>query len=134
MSEHEALLAAVADAVHAPSIFNTQPWQWAVGPTSLTLLADPSRQLAVVDPDRNLMRQSCGAALHHARICLAAAGWAVEVDRRDDDRPLLAHVEIVGPAEPDLRAMALREAIARRRTDRRPFTDEPVPPDLLAAL
>jgi hypothetical protein len=134
MSEHEALLAAVADAVHAPSIFNTQPWQWALRPTSLELFADLSRRLAVVDPGGGLLRLSCGAALHHARVSLAAAGWAVEVDRRDDDRPLLAHVEIVGPVEPDPHAVALREAIPRRRTDRRPFADEPVPADVLAAL
>ena len=134
MSEHEALLAAVADAVRAPSIFNTQPWQWAVEPWGLTLFADPSRQLAVVDPGANLLRLSCGAALHHARVSLAAAGWAVEVDRRDDGRPLLARVELVGPVAPDPEAVLLREGIARRRTDRRPFTDEPVPPDVLAAL
>lgn len=134
MSEHEALLAAVADAVHAPSIFNTQPWQWALQPAGLTLFADPSRQLAVVDPGGNLLRLSCGAALHHARVSLAAAGWAVEVDRRDDDRPLLARLRLVGRAEPDAQAVALREAIARRRTDRRPFAAEPVPPGVLAAL
>jgi len=40
----DALLAAVGDAVRAPSIFNTQPWQWTVDETGLTLYADPSRR------------------------------------------------------------------------------------------
>ncbi len=134
MSAHDALAAAVTDAVHAPSIFNTQPWQWAVRATGLTLLADPSRRLAVVDPQGALLRMSCGAALHHARVSLAAQGFAVTVQRLAGDGPALAEVEIVGRAEPDPTAVALRAAIARRRTDRRPFADEPVPPDLLAEL
>src|SRR5262245_3853705 len=73
-SDREALLAAVRDAVHAPSIFNTQPWRWSLDSVGLRLAADPARRLGAVDPNGHLLLLSCGTALHHARVSLAAAG------------------------------------------------------------
>ncbi len=135
-SEREALRAAVADAVQAPSIFNTQPWQWRRQGHTLELLADPTRRLGVVDPDGHMLVQSCGAALHHARVSLAARGWSADVTRvpADGEEQALARMRLLGRSDPERGAVALREAIARRRTDRRPFSDETVPPDVLAAL
>jgi hypothetical protein len=137
MSGTEALLSAVKDAVQAPSIFNTQPWRWSLDAGGLTLYADPTRQLPVVDPDATLQLVSCGAALHHARVSLAANGWAVEVDRdaacRHDGAPL-ARLQLAGQTGPDPAAMAMRAAISLRRTDRRPFGDEPVPAAVLTEM
>src|SRR5690606_32132752 len=59
----------------APSVHNTQPWRWRVFPEWLELYADRSRQLGRADPEGRLMTISCGAALHHARVALAAEGW-----------------------------------------------------------
>ena len=42
---------------------------------------------------------------------------------------VLARICLVGRREPGLDARDLRDAIHRRRTDRRPFSDEPVPAD-----
>lgn len=131
--ERAAVAAAVADAVRAPSIFNTQPWLWHGTGSTLALFADSSRQLPVVDPQGWQVLLSCGAALHHARVSLAAQGWAVEVDRPYGGQPL-ARLTLRGPAEPDEQAIALRAAIARRHTDRRPYRDEPVPAPVLATL
>jgi hypothetical protein len=136
IDEHDALLVAVSDAVHAPSVFNTQPWRWVIDGSALELYADEARKLAVVDPNGSLMLLSCGAALHHARVSLSARGWRVEVERLvcGRDGPALARLRIVDRGDADPAAVRLREAIERRRTDRRPYGDEPVPVGALAGL
>ncbi|MEU9827288.1 Acg family FMN-binding oxidoreductase [Micromonospora chersina] len=130
------LEAAARQALHAPSVFNTQPWRWRITTDTLELRADPDRQLAVTDPEGRLLTLSCGAALHHARVFLAAAGWAVTVERRPDpaDPALLARLRATGPADLDVAAARLVEAIPRRRTDRRAYGDRPVPEPVLARL
>ncbi|WP_406044177.1 nitroreductase [Micromonospora sp. NBC_00898] len=130
------LEAAARQSLHAPSVFNTQPWRWRVTSTALELRADPSRQLATTDPDARLLTLSCGAALHHARVSLTAAGWAVTVERfpEPDDPALLARLRTTGPADLDVAAGRLVDAIPRRRTDRRAFGDPPVPEALLSGL
>lgn len=135
-SEHEALETAARDAMRAPSVFNTQPWAWRIDGTALELRADWSRQLNRVDPDGHFLLLSCGAALHHARVSLAAGGWVTEEERPEPGAlgDLLARICIVGRREPRLAALELRDAMGRRRTDRRPFGDEPVSPADLRTL
>ncbi|HEY3007485.1 MAG TPA: nitroreductase [Micromonosporaceae bacterium] len=135
-SPAQSLMVAAQVAQRAPSVFNTQPWRWRVGADLLELHADRSRRLVVADPDGRLLTISCGAALHHARVALAAAGHRVAVERLPDPaRPgLLARVRLAGFHEPDLATLALREAIDRRRTDRRAFGDRPVPPTVIDRL
>jgi len=128
-----ALDAAAREALVAPSIFNTQPWQWRHRNGALELWADWSRQLAVVDPDGHFLLVSCGAALHHARVSLAAAGWTAVVERTGE-RDRLARIRLTGRDTPDPAAAVLRDAIRVRRTDRRPFADQPVPPELVQVL
>jgi nitroreductase len=134
--EYRALEAAAREALLAPSVFNTQPWQWRISGNALELRADWSRQLTATDPDGHSLLLSCGAALHHARISLLAAGWLVSVDRihGEIEGRALARICLLEPAPPDPVAVVLREAIHRRRTDRRPFADEPVPAEALNAL
>ncbi|HEX7745206.1 MAG TPA: nitroreductase [Micromonosporaceae bacterium] len=120
---------AARQALHAPSILNSQPWRWRVGPDRLELFADRGRQLAVIDPVGRLLVISCGAALHHARVALAAAGYQAEVSRLPDpaESDLLAVLRIAGRCQPDEAAVRFRDAIPRRRTDRRAYGDSPVP-------
>ncbi len=47
----QAVYAAAALATRAPSIHNTQPWRFDVGPDWIELRSDPSRRLHVLDPD-----------------------------------------------------------------------------------
>lgn len=68
--------AAVSLATRAPSIHNSQPWRWRLADSSVHLLAGTSRLLPVTDPDGRDLLLSCGAALHHLRVALAAEGWA----------------------------------------------------------
>jgi hypothetical protein len=132
--EYDVLEYAARDALRAPSIFNTQPWHWSIAGNALELRADWSRRLAVVDPFGQSLLTSCGAALHHARISLAASGWRAIVDRTTSDRELLARISLAGRGPVDPADVVLRDAIHVRRTDRRPFADEPVPRDVIEVL
>ncbi|WP_239107391.1 Acg family FMN-binding oxidoreductase [Spirilliplanes yamanashiensis] len=112
----------------APSVHNTQPWRWTVLPDRLELTLDTHRQLAAVDPQGRLAIVSCGAALHHARVALAAEGWEAVIHRLPDPaRPDLLAVVLPGEARtPDPAAMRLVQSMWVRHTDRRPLGAEPL--------
>lgn len=126
---------AVELASRAPSIHNSQPWRWLHGERSVHLYADRHRWLPVTDADGRDLVVSCGAALHHLRVALATSGFVTEVHRfpNPDQRDHLAAVELhrSTPREQDVE---LASAIARRRTDRRRFTDWEVPGGFLDEL
>lgn len=130
-----ALEAAVDQALLAPSVHNTQPWTFVLGPDRVEVRADRSRQLTVLDPLGRELTQSVGAALFNLRIALAARGPAVTVERlpRPDDPDLLAVVHAVAGA-PDATLAEYDPVIPLRRTNRRPLTGDPVPDDLLRQL
>ena len=127
---------AVAVAVRAPSIHNTQPWRWIFRDGVLELYADCARQLPALDPDGRAVLLSCGAALELARLGFAAAGWRTEVDRMPEPaRPdLLARIRPVGATAVDRATAERAEAAERRYTDRRPFRPEPIPTEDVNAL
>ncbi|BBZ49084.1 NAD(P)H nitroreductase [Mycobacterium heidelbergense] len=115
-------------ASRAPSVHNTQPWRWRVDAASLHLYADEARQLPNTDPDGRDLILSCGAALHHCVVALAAVGWRSKVTRLPNpaDPDHLAAIELSSyPA--DSVDIALAAAIPRRRTDRRYYSSWPVP-------
>jgi hypothetical protein len=130
------LTVAAQTAGYAPSIHNTQPWLWRVNGEVLELHTAPSRQLPTTDPEGRLMVLSCGAALHHARVALAAEGWQIRVARFPDPaRPdLLAEVRPAGQAGTDPEAMRHLQTLRIRHSDRRPVAEVPVEPDVLNAL
>jgi len=131
-----ALAAAAGAAGYAPSVHNTQPWRWRVLDDRLELRAARHRQLPAADPDGRLLTVSCGAALHHARIALAARGWTAEVDRLPDpaDRDLLAIVRPTGRITVSPEAIRLVQAMQIRHTDRRPVSEEPIPVAAVSAI
>jgi len=124
----EALAAAARTSLHAPSVFNTQPWRWRIAGDTMSLYADRSRTLPATDPDGRLLLLSCGAALHHARVALAAAGAHAAVERLPEpaDPDLLARVTFTGERPADEAARRLAAAAPRRRTDRRAYGERPV--------
>jgi nitroreductase len=131
----ETVRAALSLAIRAPSVHNSQPWRWRVGPHSLHLYADLERHLPNADPDRRDLMISCGAALNHCVIALAALGWQSKIHRFPNpaDPQHLASIELQRrtPAELDV---VLAAAIPRRRTDRRHFSNWPVPPGDIALM
>jgi nitroreductase len=134
VTSHGPLVAAVQDALRAPSVHNSQPWHWRTGVDEVQLFADPQRHLAATDPDRRDLVLSCGAALHHLRVALAARGLGAAVRRLPDpeDTTHLASVTVRGDADPA--DAELFPAIFQRRTDRRRMSHRPVPAEHLQAL
>jgi hypothetical protein len=135
-TDSAALAQAARMAGFAPSIHNTQPWLWRVDGPSLYLRAERSRQLALTDPSGRMLTVSCGTALHHVRVALAAEGWAAQVSRLPDenDPDLLAHITLTGRIPVTHEAMRALQTVRLRHTDRRPVSDTPVDPDALEAL
>ena len=133
--DRETIRAALALAIRAPSVHNSQPWRWRVGDMTVHLYADPDRHLPHADPDRRDMLVSCGVALQHFTVALAALGWHSHVHRFPNpaDPQHLAAVEIGdrGTSEQDI---ALAAAIPRRRTDRRWYSSWPVAQGDLALM
>lgn len=127
--------AAVALANRAPSVHNSQPWRWRIGPSSIHLFADADRALPATDPEGRGLLISCGAALHHLRVALLATGSACRVHRMPDPAHPhhLAAVELV-PGEPTADDLALAQAIENRRSDRRVFSTWEVPEEFVRDL
>ncbi|WP_432971455.1 Acg family FMN-binding oxidoreductase [Dactylosporangium sp. CA-233914] len=126
--------AAVA-AVQAPSVLNTQPWHWRIAGDAALLYADRRRRLAALDPSGRMLVVSCGAALHHACVTLAAEGAGFTVEPfPEGEGDLLAVIRYRGPAAPSVRAQRLHSAIPVRSSDRRPFAARPVPEPALERM
>ncbi|GAA4542185.1 hypothetical protein GCM10023175_17140 [Pseudonocardia xishanensis] len=120
----------------APSLHNTQPWSFQVSEHGIELHADPGRQLPVADPTGRELRIACGAALFNLRLALLGQGV----------KPLVT--VLPEPARPDLVAVVRRggsrraspeqrrllDAVPRRHTNRKPFSDSEIPADALHAL
>ena len=127
--EQGTIHAALELAGRAPSLHNSQPWRWRIGERSIHLYADHSRNLEATDPEGRELIISCGAALHHLRVALAALGWTCTIHRLPDRSDLrhLAAIELE-PMEPTADAVVLAAQINRRRSDRRPYRSSELPP------
>jgi hypothetical protein len=132
----DAFTQAVAAAILAPSVHNTQPWQFELTRLGLDILADPRRQLTVLDPTSRQQHISVGCALFNARVALAAAGCPIIVDRLPDpDHPqLLARITMDEGRVAESGIARLESELVRRQTNRRRFTNLEVPDRLVQAL
>jgi hypothetical protein len=123
-------------AIAAPSVYNTQPWRFHVEHGYVDLYADRSRQLTVVDPTGRELTISLGAALLNLRVAILRH-HRLPLTRLlpDPGQPdLVARVTFGPPTRPDPTIVALADAIPRRHTNRRPFTDVPIPSEVVAEL
>jgi hypothetical protein len=112
----------------APSLHNSQPWQFHLSPRAIELHADPARTLPVADPDGREQRLACGAALFNLRLALHGYGIRPTVTILPDRaRPeLLAVIRHGGAKEPTPEQTRLLQAVPLWRTNRRPFSAEAV--------
>ena len=126
----EQIQGVVAAAAAAPSLHNSQPWQFEVSGDALALYAAPDRALAIADPQARGLYLSCGAALYNARVALRYLGADPRVE-------LLPHPEYpfdvlallrAGPgAAPGRDEQDQFTAIWHRHTDRGPYSGKAIP-------
>ena len=132
-----ALRRAAVRATLAPSVHNTQPWQFHLRPDALDIYADRSRQLNVLDPTGRQLILSCGCALFNARTSLAADDVRVHVERFPIEHrsELLARVTYVADGSSESSEIrSLERVIQLRQTNRRRFADDAVPDDVVDVL
>jgi nitroreductase len=132
----EAFYRAIVAAGRAPSAYNSRPWRWQVSDGALDLFLDARPLSEFADPGGRMATISCGAALHHARLTLAARGWRVTTTRRPDAGVPAPHarLRIDGPAPVSPDTADLARVIRLRHTDLRPVTGRPINPVDLRAI
>ncbi|MEY2525032.1 MAG: hypothetical protein QOJ66_3597 [Ilumatobacteraceae bacterium] len=135
MVDAEVLKDAVTLACRAPSLHNSQPWQWTADSAGLHLYVDRARRLYSADKSGREALISCGAVLDHLRVAMAAAGWTARVERfPDPNNPdHLASIDFSPISAVTDGDRQRADAILRRRTDRLPFA-RPRNPGLLEPL
>ena len=116
-------------AVLAPSSHNSQPWRFQVDGNVITLLADRTRSLPVVDPYDRELTISLGAALFNLRAALVHFGmaYAIDVFPVQADADIVARVTVLDHPGDDAEVARLVAAIALRSTNRQSFSPIELP-------
>jgi hypothetical protein len=123
------LVRAAEAAIRAPSLHNSQPWQFRLRDGAIEVLADPHEHLAVADRIGWAVRIACGAAVFNARLALLANGTPADVRLRPDpgDPMVMATLRPGRPRPATYPESDLFAAVGRRRSSREPFWPDPVP-------
>lgn len=126
----------VEAAAAAPSVHNSQPWQFVVGPRHVDLFADPDRHLRVADGSGRSLLISCGAALLNLRVAADHLGFhpRVRILPTADDPTHVARLEVDHRHGWAGHLGDLYPAVWSRRTNRFPFGDRRIPRSVLARL
>ena len=120
----------------APSMHNTQPWRFEVGPTSVRVYRDLERWLRVGDPNKSALYMSLGAAVLNLRVAAAELGRLPHVAMLPDPNvpDLVARLELATGLGADAELATLFPYLARRRTSRMPFSDRRIPDSVVREL
>ena len=123
-------------ATEAASIHNTQPWRFHLRDGGVDLLLDRNRRLDVIDPAGRAAVMSVGAALLNLRVAILDHGRTPVLRLRPtyDRAGVLARVAVGLPVGHSQTVRQLARAIPHRRTNRRPYTDVPIPVEVRAEL
>lgn len=139
-AKSEGPLALVHAGILAASPHNTQPWLFQVTDHQIDLFADSGRHLGNMDPYRREMCIGLGCALENMILTAGALGYDVELvlgNGRLTDWPAATqpiHVASMQLQEGKKQPSPLYEAIPNRHTDRYPYQDQPVDPNLLEQI
>jgi len=125
----------ITTAARAPSVHNTQPWRFRVGPEAVELWCDPRRKLKTDAAGREMLI-SCGAALFGLRLAIRSLGYLPVTELLPDRArlALLARVSCGRPVPAGALERQMLEAVPHRHTHRDPFLPDPLPAGLLAGL
>ena len=122
-------------AVLAPSGHNTQPWSFRIVADGVEVSADLTRRLTIVDTANRELFMSVGAAITNFRVAAAHFGFETTVlYERGTEPQACALVAVRETCCPDSAYSRLFPAIAKRRTNRQPFTDRSIEDASLAKL
>jgi nitroreductase len=127
----------IESAAAAPSIHNTQPWQFTlVADDRLEVRADLDRALWVADPHARALHLSCGAALFNIRTAIRMTSFNPLVwplPQPEFPPAVIAAVQAEPGRPPAFSDIEMYQAIWQRHTNRNPFTAEPISPTVRAA-
>lgn len=121
-SPNEKLTFLLNYAILAPSVYNSQPWQFNVSEGEIQVFADESRWLKVADPDRREQYISLGCALENLVIAAEHFGYNCTVSYFPGLENLVATVSLhesksaTSPSD-----SRLFDAITSRQTSRTPY-------------
>jgi nitroreductase len=123
-------------ATAAPSVHNSQPWLFEVGPRSIDLYADIDRQLKVADASGRSLLISCGAALLNLRVAADHLGFhpRVRLMPTPADLTHVARVDVDHRHDRPGLMDELYPAIWSRRTNRYPFWHRRIPRAVLGRM
>ena len=112
----------ITAAARAPSVHNTQPWRFRVGPDVVELWTDPRRKLRA-DPSGREMLISCGAALFGLRLAVRSLGYVPVTELLPDPARLrlVARVRTGAAAPANGLERQMLDAVPHRHTHRGPF-------------
>ncbi len=123
-------------AIAAPSIHNAQPWRFRPRENGIDVFVDRTRRLGVIDPSGREVLISVGAALFNLRVAILAHGRApltrLLPDSHEPHR--VASISFGPPIPVSDTVRLLAQAIPRRHTNRRPFLEVAIPPEVLHEL
>jgi hypothetical protein len=124
-------------ATAAPSVHNSQPWQFVVTARRIEVYADVTRQLRFADPTGRSVLISCGAALFNLRVAADHLDFhpRVRLLPSSSDSTLVATVDVDHRhARPARLLDELYPAVSNRRTNRFPFRNRQIPRSVVARL
>ncbi|MDR3661011.1 MAG: NAD(P)H nitroreductase [Mycobacterium sp.] len=109
-------------ACRAPSYRNSQPWSWIIDHSQLQLFLAPDR-VPSVDHAGHQSLISCGAALDHLRVAMAANRYECHVDYLPPSNSLAYLVSVTFTPASCVSEIQRRRsgAISNRRSDRLPY-------------
>lgn len=120
----------------APSVHNTQPWEFIPTADGVLVRQDRTRQLSVLDPEGRELLVSCGTAVHHLQVAARALSLvcAVELLPTGSGPDAVARIHLTRGRPATVAQVAAAVAILHRHTARGRFSEDRLPQTLLDRL